>query len=497
LTATGSAGAQASLPISNLAEGDNYITASYGGDGNFFGSSSTPPFDQVVSPPPPTASTTTALTSQETPTDASPNTSVYGQAVTFTATVSVAGSEGAVTGPSGTVQFSVDGCDLGGSSCTVGGPVTLSAPTGSASSGWQATASIQTTTSLAAGGHSVIATYSGLSGASIPQAFEGSGAVMTQEVTQSATAATGSPSANPAAYGQTETFTVHLLAAAPGAGIPGGTVQFSLNGTAFGTPVSVSGGTATSSPATNLLPGTYTVTYVTSGDPNFLGTSGSFTFVVSLIPTTTGLTATPNPVVFGQPLTLVATVSHSTGPGTPSGTVTFKDGATVLATETAAASSGGSAQASFTTALLASGTHTITATYSGDSDFATSTSSAVVVTVTQQTTKVVANAAILTVNLGNLLAPTVVVSLGELQATLTTTGGTPIAGVTLTFSAEASPGGPEVCTGVTNAQGLAQCSPTVSGSLEVDLTGGFTATFATNASYLGSNGSAGLITIYT
>ena len=50
----------------------------------------------------------------------------------------------------------------------------------------------------------MIATYSGLSGAGIPQAYEGSGAIITEEVQQAATTLAGGPSANPAAYGQTD-----------------------------------------------------------------------------------------------------------------------------------------------------------------------------------------------------------------------------------------------------------------------------------------------------
>jgi hypothetical protein len=488
LSPTGSAGAQATLQLSSLSIGDNYITASYGGDGNFTGSSSAPPFDQVVSPPPPTAATSTALTSSESPANSSPNTSVFGQMVTFTATVSVGALQDAVNAPAGTVQFSVDGNNLGG-------PVTLSGGTGSQTTGWTATASVTTTSALLAGGHSVIATYSGLSGAGIPQAFEGSGDVITQEVQQSGTTATGSSSANPASFGQSVTFKVVLSATAPGVGTPGGSVQFRLNGAPFGAPVTVSGGTATSGAATGLLPGTYTVSYVTSGDANFLGTSGSFTFVVSSIPTVTTLTATPNPVIFGQPLTLVATVTHTTGPGNPTGTVTFKDGSTVLSTQTVANGTGTSSKASFTTSLLATGTHSITASYSGDPDFGVSVSGPVTVTVTAGGTKVVARAAVLTYNLANLLTPNGVLSLGPLFATLTTAAGVPIAGQTLVFSAVASPGGPVVCSGVTNALGVATCTPTLAGSLEVDLTGGFTATYAGNGSYTGSNGSAGLISI--
>jgi hypothetical protein len=489
LQATGSAGSQATLQLSNLPEGSNYITASYAGDGNFTGSQSTPPFNQVVSPPPPTASTSTSVVGTTTP-PAANDSSVYGQMVTFTATVSVAGSQGAFDGPTGTVQFSVDGTKLGG-------PVTLSAASGDATDGWTATASVTTTSPLAAGGHAVIATYSGLSGAGIPQAFAGSGAIVTQEVTQANTTVSGSPSANPAAFGQSETFTATTAAVAPGAGVPGGAVQFKLDGTALGSPVNFSSsGSATSPTATGLQPGTHTVSLVTSGNANYLGSSSSFSFVVSVIPTTTTLTAAPNPVIFGSPLTLTATVSHSTGTGTPTGTVTFFDGTTVLATEGVAPSTGGSAQASFTTNQLAAGAHAIKAVYSGSALFGGSTSSGTVtVTVSKQATKVVAASATLNYNLANLLTPNGVVSLGPLFATLTTTSGAPIPGQTIVFSAVASPGGPVVCSGVTNTNGVASCAPTAGGTLEVELTGGFTATYAGNASYLTSRGSAGLATV--
>jgi hypothetical protein len=488
LTATGAAGSQGQLEIANLPEGDNYITASYGGDPNFTASASAPPFDQVVSPPPPTATTTTTLSGSTSPASSSPNSSVYGQSVTFTATVSVDGSQNAVNAPAGTGQFSVDGNNLGG-------PVTLVAGPGSPGSGWTSTAVSPSISTLAAGGHAVIATYSGLGGP-VPQAFDGSGGIITQEVQQASTTVTGSASPNPAAYGAPVTITAQVQTVAPGAGTPGGSVQFKVNGTPLGTPVTVNGnGVATSAPDAGLLPGTYTVAFVSSGDVNTLSSSGSTTFVVQPIPTSTTLTASPNPVIFGSPDTLTATVSHSTGPGTPTGTVTFKDGSTTLAVETVASGTGGSAVASYTTSSLATGTHSLTAVYSGSPTFGGSTSSAVNLVVGQQATQVSANAAILTLSLAHLLAPASVLSLSDLTATLTTTSGAPIAGQTLTFTAKASTGGPVVCTGVTNSSGTATCSPSVAGTLSVDLSGGFTAIYAGNASYGGSNGSAGLITI--
>jgi hypothetical protein len=487
LSPTGSAGSQATLQLSNLAEGDNYITATYGGDSNFSGSSSSPPFDQVVSPPPPVAATSTTVVGSTTP-PGTPNTSVYGQAVAFTATVSVAPSQAAISAPAGTVQFSIDGTNVGSPVPLVGGP-------GSPGTGWTSTAVSAPVSSLLSGGHAVIATYSGLSGAGIPQAFQGSGAIATQEVHQAASSVSGVPSANPASFGQAVTFTATLQAVAPGVGTPGGTVQFSLDGSAFGSPAAVHSGTAVSGAATGLLPGTHTVSMITSGDANFLGSNGSFTFVVNSIPTTTSLTATPNPVAFASALTLTATVSHSSGPGTPSGTVVFTDGTTVLGTVGVSPAAGGSAKASLVTSSLAVGSHPITATYSGDPQFGGSTSGTVIVSVVRQNTKIVARAAVLTEIIKNPLAPVGVLSLQPLSATLTTDKGVPIPGQLLVFTAKASPGGPLLCTGVTDAQGVATCTPNPVGTLEVDLTGGFTAVFVGSPSYNGSNGSAGLITI--
>src|SRR3989441_2466394 len=86
--------------------------------------------------------------------------------------------------------------------------------------------------------------------------------------------------------------------------------------------------------------------------------------------TSTVLNSTPNPSAFGQPVTLTATVTPAQ-PDTivPTGTVTFKDGATTLGTVTLVNGS-----ASLVTAALAVGAHSLTASYNGDLEFATSTS---------------------------------------------------------------------------------------------------------------------------
>ena len=79
--------------------------------------------------------------------------------------------------------------------------------------------------------------------------------------------------------------------------------------------------------------------------------------------TTTLLTSSVNPATVGQAVTFTATVNATTG------TVTFKDGNTVLTTIPL---SEGTAR--FTTSTLMQGTHRITAVYNGNSTYAGSTS---------------------------------------------------------------------------------------------------------------------------
>ena len=102
---------------------------------------------------------------------------------------------------------------------------------------------------------------------------------------------------------------------------------------------------------------------------------GSFKFSScgqSLTATTTTLVSSPNPSPFGQSVTFTATVS----PAAATGTVEFFDGSTSLGTATL---NGG--LASLSTSALSIGTHQVTASYSGDSSYSTSTSSLLTQTV--------------------------------------------------------------------------------------------------------------------
>jgi hypothetical protein len=266
---------------------------------------------------------------------AGPNPSAFGQSVTLTAAVTPAGA-------TGTVQF-LDGGTALGTATISGGAAGLAVST------------------LAAGTHSIKAVYSGdgnYSGST-------SGAI-TQTVSKAASSVSLSAGPNPSTVGQAVTLTA---AVTPAGGT--GTVQFLDGSTALGT-ATISGGTAALAVST-LAAGTHSITAVYSGDGNYSGsTSGAWTQTVSKVASTTLLSASPNPSVSGQSVSLTATIS----PTAATGSVQFFDGSTSLGTATV---SGGSASKAVTT--LSVGGHSITAVYSGDANYAASTSAAVTQTV--------------------------------------------------------------------------------------------------------------------
>jgi hypothetical protein len=264
-------------------------------------------------------------------------TSTFGQSVTFTASVSPSAA-------TGSVQF-LDGAISLGSVVLSGGAASL------------------TTATLTAGTHSITASYSGDSN------FAGStSAAIVQTVNQASTTTALTSSLNPSASGQSVTFTATV---SPSLG-PTGTVQFFDGGNSLGT-VALSAGSASLTTAA-LTVGTHSITATYSGNTNFSGsTSSPVTQAVGVVGTGTALTSSLDPSVFGQAVIFTATVNPSSG---PTGTVQFFDGVNSLGT---VALSGGTA--SLTTSALAVGTHFITATYSGDSNFGGSTSSALTQTV--------------------------------------------------------------------------------------------------------------------
>ena len=103
-------------------------------------------------------------------------------------------------------------------------------------------------------------------------------------------------------------------------------------------------------------------------------TSAAATLTVNKLASTTTVASSTNPSTFGQSVNLSATVTGNS----PTGTITFKDGATTLGT--ASLTSG---TASLTTSSLAVGSHSITAEYSGDGTHLSSSSAVLSQTVNQ------------------------------------------------------------------------------------------------------------------
>ncbi|KUN75600.1 hypothetical protein AQJ66_35610 [Streptomyces bungoensis] len=331
-------GGVATLSVSTLGVGSHSLTATYSGSGDY--NSSTSPVDpQTVNK----ANTTTTLTSV-------PDPSVFGQAKTLTATVaSVAPGAGT---PTGTVSF-FDGATPLGSAPLVGGVATLSVST------------------LGVGSHSLTATYSGSASYN-----SSTSPVDPQTVNKANTTTTLTSVPDPSVFGQAKTLTATVASVAPGAGTPTGTVSFFDGATLLGT-ASLSGGVATLSVST-LGVGSHSLTATYSGSPNHNSSvSPADPQTVNKANTTTALTSAPNPSTFGQSVVLTATVaSVAPGTGTPTGTVSFFDGATLLGT---ASLSGG--VASLTTSSLSGGSHTLTATYGGSVNYNGSTSPVVTQTV--------------------------------------------------------------------------------------------------------------------
>src|SRR5208283_5398768 len=274
------------------------------------------------------ASTTVTLTS-------SANPSAYGSPVTFTATVTPATATGTVTFTDG--------------STTLG--------TGTISSG----TATYSTSALAVGSQSITASYGGDTNDN-----SSTSTALTQTVNKTNTTVTLASSANPSVYGSPVTFTATVT---PGTAT--GTVTFTDGSTTLGMGT-ISGGTATYSTSA-LASGPHSITASYGGDTNDnSSTSTSLTQTVNKTNTTVTLASSANPSALGASVTFTATVA----PTTATGTVTFTDGSTTLGTGTINAG-----KATFSISTLAVGSNSITASYGGDTNDNSSTSTVLTQTI--------------------------------------------------------------------------------------------------------------------
>ena len=275
---------------------------------------------------------------------ANPSSSVFGQNVTVTATVT--GGSSTVTG--GSVTFSEG-------STVYASAVPLTNGQASFSTG-----------ALAVAGHTITGTYSGSAN------FLGSSGNTNVSVGAARTGTTVQSSANPSVYGQSVTFTAQVSPVAPGAGTPTGTVQFQDSGNNLGNPVSLNGGAATLT-TLSLSGGNHNITAAYSGDGNFNPSNGSLSQQVNPVTTNLALSSSANPSTFNQQVTFTANVTALTSVTVNSGSVQFSVDGNPACTVMPVSQAG--VAACTVSSLSVGAPHTVTAVFNEGINFASSNGS--------------------------------------------------------------------------------------------------------------------------
>ena len=334
--------------------------------------------------------TTTTVTSSGTP-------STYGNSVTLTATINQ-------TAATGTVNFRDNGVSI----------------SGCASQAVSAHVATCTLSSLSVASHPITAVYSG------DATYATSTSVsFSQVVSKIATTTAVTSSLNPSSFGDSVTLTATVSQSAAG-----GTANFKVATTSI---VGCSAQTVTAGVATcsvsSLAVASNSVTAVYSGDTNnATSTSSALAQVVNKASSTTSVSSQATPSAYGVSLTYTATVS----PSTAAGNVAFTDGGVSISGCTAKVLASGSTTCTVATSTV--GSHSIVATYAGNTSYLTSTSSTYSQSVTTAgtTTSVVSSLNPSTTNGGTVtFTATVAVSSGtfdNLGTVSFTDGGVTIAG---------------------------------------------------------------------
>jgi hypothetical protein len=303
----------------------------------------------------------------------------HGKSLTLTATITSTGGSGI---PTGTVTFtSTQQGTLGTGTLNAQGVATF------------------TSTSLAGGTYTLTSVYSG--DGTYTGSTSGTATVTVVGESSIITATVGAG----AAVGGTATVNISVTSAS-GVGTPSGTVTVAPQGTVnTSTATSTLTGASGTGTAAVLLPvyqaGTFTLLVsCTDLDQSFTCYSPvSVQVTVAKGSSTTAITASPATPVVGQPYTLTATVGVGTANAAvvlarsksvvhaaasssqpTTGSVQFMDGTTVLGTE-AVTSTTSSGVATYS-GTATTGTHNFTAAYSGDQNYAASTSVATTTTTT-------------------------------------------------------------------------------------------------------------------
>ncbi len=443
-------GGQATFETRSLTLGTHPITAVYEGDDNFVGSSSANTVIQTVNAAPTSTNVTSThdldsvgqVPTQTTVASSSPA-STYGQNVTLTATVT--STVTASASPTGTVTF----YDFEAN------PI---ATVGVSTAAGAATASVDVSR-LMGGLHSITATYNG----DTTFGSSTSSAPVTLAVAEAPTNVTVASSADPTVVGQPVVFSVTISSSVPG---ETGTVQFVDNGLMIGSG-SVFGGQATFETDALTL-GAHPITAVYEGDDDFVGTSSTNTVIqtVNQASTSTEVASSHDPGLVGETVAYTATVAAAApGSGTPSGSVSFSDsGSPIPDCQGMTLPPAPPLEAMCPQAYDTSAGHSITATYSGDANFTTSTGTmAETVAPVSTSTTVVSSPS--TSTSGQSVT---------LTATVAPTSGTAIPDGTVTFSTNGTEVGFSTLSttdGVTSASMLLTTLPVGSDSVSASYAG--------------------------
>ena len=308
-----------SSAVAALAVGAHSIGAIYSGDSYYAGVTATPLAVTMAK-----AGTSTVLTAP------------YGGPFSASVTVLPPGSGT----PTGQVQFSSGATSIG---------TALLQPQGSSF-----VATLPRNTQSGA----ITATYLG-------DANFGSSISATVTVTAPTAQATMASNHNPSTFGQPVTITVYVTNNS-GPGNPTGNVQLLADGAGIGT-VSLTAGVATFTTA-SLSIGTHNLVANYAGDATYPAGSASLLQVVGKGAATLALSSSPTSPVFGQPVTFTAQWGQSTGAG-PTGQIQFSDGPAALGSAVMPAGT-----AALTVGSLGAGSHSMTASWSGDANWGPATS---------------------------------------------------------------------------------------------------------------------------
>ncbi len=278
---TPDASGNATLTTSTLSVGTHYISASFAGD-QLHSSGTVYLNVHIVNP----FATAIVLTG-------SPNPSLTGQSVTFSATITSANGT-----PAGSVQFTDNGTNIGTQTLNASGVATLS------------------TSTLSVGTHNITATYTPTG------SFAGSSTSITQTVNDITNAINLTSSLNPSTYGQPVTITAHVVSLS--GVVPAGSFAFSDGGQFLSRIAADTSGNAAITLST-LSVGAHIITGAFTPNSSPHTSAGTLTQQVNGLATSTLLTATPiTGVAHITPITLTATVAPAAPGGpTPTGQVLF------------------------------------------------------------------------------------------------------------------------------------------------------------------------------